>query len=155
MFSRISKVWSVAELRCMLCFSCISCCIDCVGVTAPTVQLKIAGVGSLFPAVSTATTANLCGPVTRLLKTAGLLQLENVLLSRLHWKPAIAFELCVAVNDILIELELVVPPFCTGVLLPSTADVIVVFVGGVTVAIVQLKLAGVGSLLPDVSTALT
>ena len=119
------------------------------------VQLKIAGFGSLFPAVSTATTANLCGPAARLLKAAGLLQLENVLLSRLHWKPAIGFEPCVAVNAILIELEVVVPPFCTVAPLPSTADVIVVFVGGVTVAIVQLKIAGVGSLLPDVSIALT
>ena len=87
--------------------------LDCVGVAVPIVQPKVAGFGSLFPAVSTATTANLCVSVARLLNDTGLLQLENGLLSRLHWKPAIGFEPCVAVNAILIELEVVVPPFCT------------------------------------------
>ena len=73
----MSNVRSVTGSRCILCFSCISCCIDCVGVAVPIVQPKVAGFGSLFPAVSTATTANLCGPVARLLKAAGLVQLEN------------------------------------------------------------------------------
>ena len=93
---------------------CISCRIDCVGVTIPIVQLKVAGFGSLFPAVSTATTENLCGPAATLLRATGLLQLENGLLSKLHWKPAIGFEPCIAVNAILIELEVVVPTILYG-----------------------------------------
>ena len=61
----------------------------------------------------------------------------------------------VAENVNVMELEDVVPPFCTAALLPSRADVIVVCDGGVTITIVQLKLDGVGSLFPAVSTALT
>jgi hypothetical protein len=44
----------------------ISFCIACSGVR--TVQLKVAGLGSLFPAVSTALTAKVCcRPATKLL----------------------------------------------------------------------------------------
>ena len=53
------------------------------------------------------------------------------------------------------ELEVVVPPFGIPAPLPSTPELIVVCDGGSKAAIFQLKLAGVGSLLPAVSTALT
>ncbi|PWU81734.1 MAG: hypothetical protein DLM72_05390 [Candidatus Nitrosopolaris wilkensis] len=97
---------------------------------------------------STATTATLCGPTARLLKDAGLLQLENGLLSRLHWKPAIGLVPAVAENVILIELEVVVPPFCIIAPLPSTAEVMVVSGGigeivivEITETVVSIKLA--------------
>jgi len=95
-------------------------------VTAPTVQPKVAGFGSLLPALSTATTANLCGPAAKLLKAAELLQLENGLLSRLHWKPAMGLVPCVAVNVNRREVENVVPPFVNMAPLPSTAEIVMV-----------------------------
>jgi len=90
-----------------------------------------------LPALSTATTANLCGPAARLLKTAGLLQLENGLLSRLHSKPATGLVPALAVNDILMEVESVELPFARVSPLPSTAEVIVVS-GGVDVLLLLL-----------------
>jgi hypothetical protein len=66
-----------------------------------------------LPAVSTAATTNLCGPVVRLFNAVGLAQLENGLLSRLHRKPAIGLFPGLAVNVKVIEFDNVVQPFCT------------------------------------------
>ncbi len=65
-------------------------------------------------------------------------QLENALPSKLHSKPAIGLVPGVAVTWNVIDVETVEPPFCTGLPLPSKAEVIVVCVGGcIVVAITE------------------
>ena len=80
-------------------------------------------------------------------------QLENEPPSELHSKPAVGLVPGVAVTWNAMDVETVDPPFCTRFPLPSVADVMVVADGGVT--IVQMKVAGVGSLFSALSTALT
>jgi hypothetical protein len=58
--------------------------VDRGGELATIVQLKLAGVGSLVPDVSTALTWKLRVPAAKLLTIVGLVQGENALLSRLH-----------------------------------------------------------------------
>src|SRR5262245_24796487 len=97
-----------------------------------TNQLNVAGVGSTLPDVSTALTWKTWVPLGRLMKLAGLAQALNAALSRLQAKPLTAtLSLPVKVN--LIADELILAPLAIGLPLPSTAAVIVVSGGTVSV----------------------
>ncbi len=95
--------------------------------------------------MSIALTSNVCGcPAARLVSVIvpglDVAQLENELPSRLHSKPAILYVPWVAFTWNVMDIEGVEPSFCTGLPLLSTADVVVVSVGGcigVVVAITE------------------
>ncbi len=58
------------------------------GAAVSTVHANVAGVGSAFPAASTARTANVCGPSARPGAVNGLVQTANAAESREHSKIA-------------------------------------------------------------------
>ena len=114
-------------------------------VTAPgavrsTFHVKVAGVASAFPAASTAWTANVWAPSPTGESTDGLVQAVQLPPSTWHRKlPA-----SVAENEKL------------GVAwLLRSAGLPVMAVSGAAVSTVQVRVAGVGSVLPTASVAAT
>ncbi len=87
-----------------------------------------------------------------------LAQLENGLLSTLHWKPAIGLVPGVAVTWNVMDVEGVLLAFCTAAPLPSVAETIVVCVGGripITETVFEHVLATYMSLLVGLNAAPT
>src|SRR4051812_939934 len=106
-----------------------------------TVQVTLAGVASRLPAPSTARARKVCWPSSR--AESGMetfaLHAVNVAPSRLHWNVALASEEIVK---------------AAGTLLMGSGCALNV-VSGASVSTVQVKLAGVASVLPIVSVAAT
>jgi hypothetical protein len=67
------------------------------------VQVKDAGVGSTFPAASTAATLNVCGPAASPVYGCGLVQVAAAAVSSWHWKVA-PLSGDVKANEALVEL---------------------------------------------------
>src|SRR5262245_51504129 len=114
-----------------------------VGATVSVVQVNAAGVGSTLPAPSTPRARKVCEPSGRLVSgiETGEVQAVKAALARLHCKVASAA--VVIVKD-------------AGPLLGSGGvEAGSIVVSGATVSTVQLKLAGVGSVLPTESVAAT
>ena len=123
------------------------------GATVSTVQLCESGDGSLFPTLSSDSTLkvwipsfNDCGSLY------GLVHVTNWDLSMLQLKWSIPTPPPVSLpeNANVIEVDLVLPPFVTELLLPSVAESILVV--GAAVSTVQLNDAGEGSLFPTLSS---
>lgn len=97
----------------------------------------------VFPAPSVALTSNVCEPAARPLKLVGLLQEPKALVSRRHWKlEPLSLEL--KANSAVVAL----------VLEPAAGPELIVAVGA-DVSTVQVRLAGVGSVLEAPSRART
>jgi hypothetical protein len=105
-----------------------------------TLHAALAGVASTLPAASTARTLNTCGPCVFTKNETGLVHAAQSALSSVHWKTAPASD----VNEM---VALVVAT------VPLGAEVMVV--SGATVSTVQVREAGVGSMLPATSFART
>jgi Glu-tRNA(Gln) amidotransferase subunit E-like FAD-binding protein len=110
-------------------------------LTVEIVQAKLAGVGSVLPAASVAVTVNVWFPSASPVYAFGLVQADpappsivqlNVLPASVEVNEKLAFELF----DGFVGLEVIV-------------------VSGAAVSIVQVKLAGVASVLPAASVAAT
>src|SRR4029078_7117693 len=126
------------------------------GVTVATVQLSKAGVGSLFPTLSSdimlkvwIPSLNDCGILY------GLVQVTNSDLStlQLKWSTPTPPLVSLPENVNAIDVDLVLPLLAMALLLPSVAESILVL--GAAVSIVQLNDAGDGSLFPTLSSDIT
>jgi hypothetical protein len=133
---------------------------EVLGDVVSTVQVKEAGDVSLFLELSTDNTLKVCAPsFNKLRNVKGLVQVTNLELSILHSKrftptplpssPPVSF----AEKAKVIELDEVFPPVCIEVLFPSMAETIVV--EGDIVSTVHVNVAGVGSLLVELSSERT
>jgi hypothetical protein len=112
-----------------------------VGATVSVVQVKVAGVGSTLPAASMPRAWKVWEPSGKLASgiETGELQDVNAVLSRLH--SSVASASVWIVNE--------------AAVLFGSGGLAVKAVSGTTVSIVQLNVAGVGSLLPALSVAAT
>jgi hypothetical protein len=131
--------------------------IEVVGGVVSTVQVNDAGDASLFLELSTDNTLNVWMlSFNKLRNVNGLVQVTNFELSILHSKWFIPTPLSLsppvslAENAKVIELEDELPSACTEVLFPSIAETTVVE-GGI-VSIVQVNVAGDGSLFVELSS---
>ena len=123
----------------------IEVCGGVVSALASTVQLRLAGEPSVLPAASVARVEKVCAPTARELKDVGEAQSPHGRESSEHSKLELAsFEL----KRKLALVEVVV---AGG---PESIEVLGEVVSLVTCT-VQPRVAGVGSALPDLSTALT
>ncbi len=111
------------------------------GGVVSTLNARLAGVGSVLPAVSVARTSNVCAPSASAAVVNGVVQAANAPASTRHWKVDPA---SVAVKENVGVLSLVVP----------VGPAVIVVSGGV-VSTLNARLAGVGSVLPAVSVART
>src|SRR5215510_9340810 len=120
-----------------------------------TVHVNDAGVGSTFPTPSTAATVNVYVPSGKLGKSLGLVHGSIVpppgpVIVHTKWSTS---SLGLPENVKLMELDEVVVPLATGLLLPSIAESMMV--SRAVVSTVHIHNAGVGSTFPTPSTAAT
>ena len=111
------------------------------GATVSTVQVAAAGVGSRLPAASVARTVNVCGPWARLEYDFGDVHEAAAAVSSLQVKLTSGSDAPNEIAALVLGTE------------PDGADVIVV--SGTAVSTVKLAVAGVGSVLPASSLAVT
>ena len=124
------------------------------GAVVSTVHVHKAGVGSTFPTASTAATVKLYVPSAKLVNSLGLIQGSIVppppVIVHTKWSTS---WLGLPENVKVIELDEVVLPLPTGLLLPSIAESMMV--SRAVVSTVHVHKAGVGSTFPTASTAAT
>jgi hypothetical protein len=116
-----------------------------VGATVSTVNVRVAGEGSVFPAASVARTETVCEPSLSDGVVHGLVHVTHAPLSTRHWK----------VEPLSLELN---PNAGVGSLVGPLGPEVMVVCGGVVSAgalIVQLCVAGEASVLPAASVART
>ena len=111
------------------------------GAVRSIVQVKLAGVPSVFPAASVALTWKVCEPAARPLYVCGLVQAAKAAPSSEHWK----------LEPVSVELKLKLGP----VELDGLDGVDVIVVSGAVSSIVHVYVAGVGSVFPTASVART
>jgi hypothetical protein len=110
------------------------------GGVVSMVQVRFAGLESVLPASSIARTRKVCAPSVSGAVVYGVVHVPQAPASRRHWKVPGSLELNVNVG-------------CDEPSVPLGPDVIVVW--GAAVSTVQLRVAGVGSVLPAPSRART